>query len=83
MSKAMLARCPLHDYADLAGTFTINSGTGDLTANGGNPDLKPLTSTNYDATVEYYFSPTASITPAPSLPGMGVSDDHDRTPARG
>ena len=31
---------------------------------GGNPDLKPLTSTNYDATVEYYFSPTASITAA-------------------
>ena len=32
--------------------------------NGGNPDLKPLTSTNYDATVEYYFSPTASLTAA-------------------
>ncbi|WP_294239385.1 TonB-dependent receptor [uncultured Sphingomonas sp.] len=31
---------------------------------GGNPDLKPLTSTNYDATVEYYFSPTASLTAA-------------------
>jgi TonB-dependent receptor len=31
---------------------------------GGNPDLQPLTSKNYDATVEYYFSPTASITAA-------------------
>ncbi len=31
---------------------------------GGNPDLQPLTSTNYDATVEYYFSSTASLTGA-------------------
>lgn len=31
---------------------------------GGNPDLQPLTSTNYDASVEYYFSPTASLSAA-------------------
>lgn len=31
---------------------------------GGNPDLQPLTSTNYDATVEYYFSRTASLSAA-------------------
>ncbi len=31
---------------------------------GGNPDLRPLISKNYDATVEYYFSPTASLTAA-------------------
>ncbi len=31
---------------------------------GGNPDLQPLTSKNYDASVEYYFSQTASITAA-------------------
>ncbi|MFE6774466.1 TonB-dependent receptor domain-containing protein, partial [Streptomyces fimicarius] len=31
---------------------------------GGNPDLRPLISNNYDATVEYYFSPTASLTAA-------------------
>jgi TonB-dependent receptor len=32
--------------------------------NGGNPNLVPLTSKNYDATVEYYFSKNASITAA-------------------
>lgn len=31
---------------------------------GGNPDLQPLTSTNYDASIEYYFSSTASLTAA-------------------
>ncbi|KRC80336.1 hypothetical protein ASE13_15225 [Sphingomonas sp. Root241] len=30
----------------------------------GNPDLKPLTSDNYDASLEYYFSRTGSITAA-------------------
>ncbi|MFD1787854.1 TonB-dependent receptor [Sphingomonas floccifaciens] len=31
---------------------------------GGNPDLKPLTSDNYDATFEYYFSKNGSATVA-------------------
>ncbi|MEJ8630501.1 TonB-dependent receptor [Sphingomonas sp. I4] len=39
-------------------------GRPDAFGNGGNPDLQPLTSKNYDATIEYYFSPTASITAA-------------------
>ncbi len=30
--------------------------------NGGNPNLVPLTSKNYDATIEYYFSKNASLT---------------------
>ncbi|HWK34761.1 TonB-dependent receptor domain-containing protein, partial [Sphingomonas sp.] len=30
----------------------------------GNPDLKPLTSDNYDASLEYYFSRTGSLTAA-------------------
>ena len=30
----------------------------------GNPDLRPLTSNNYDASLEYYFSPTGSLTAA-------------------
>jgi iron complex outermembrane receptor protein len=30
----------------------------------GNPDLKPLTSNNYDASLEYYFSRTGSFTAA-------------------
>jgi iron complex outermembrane receptor protein len=32
------------------------------TGGGGNPDLKPIKSTNYDAALEYYFSSTSSIT---------------------
>ncbi|MCC5045007.1 TonB-dependent receptor [Xanthomonas campestris] len=48
-------------YADLAGTFTINSGTGDLTANGGNPDLNPYESTNYDLAAEWYFAPSSML----------------------
>ncbi|TQU71067.1 TonB-dependent receptor, partial [Xanthomonas perforans] len=39
-------------YADLAGSFTVNSGNGNLTASGGNPDLKPYESTNYDLAAE-------------------------------
>lgn len=37
-------------------------GRPDAFGSGGNPNLRPLTSTNYDATAEYYFSRTASIT---------------------
>jgi TonB-dependent receptor len=33
-------------------------------ANGGNPDLNPLKSNNYDASLEYYFSSTGSISAA-------------------
>lgn len=33
-------------------------------ANGGNPNLRPLTSKNYDASLEYYFSRTGSVTAA-------------------
>ena len=33
-------------------------------ANGGNPNLKPLTSNNYDVSLEYYFSRTGSVTAA-------------------
>lgn len=31
-------------------------------ASGGNPDLKPIESTNYDASLEYYFSRSGSVT---------------------
>ncbi|MES3084336.1 TonB-dependent receptor [Sphingomonas faeni] len=34
------------------------------TANGGNPNLTPLTSNNYDASLEYYFSRSGSLTGA-------------------
>jgi TonB-dependent receptor len=39
-------------------------GRPDYTGSGGNPDLVPLRSRNYDATVEYYFSQNASVTAA-------------------
>ncbi|MDH4908915.1 TonB-dependent receptor [Xanthomonas axonopodis pv. ricini] len=48
-------------YADLAGTFTVNSGNGNLTANGGNPDIKPYESTNYDVAAEWYFAPSSML----------------------
>ena len=36
----------------------IDPGTGRRNANGGNIDLQPIFSTNYDASLEYYFSNT-------------------------
>jgi len=33
-----------------------------MTASGGNPDLQPIESTNYDASLEYYFSRSGSAT---------------------
>jgi TonB-dependent receptor len=49
------------DFSQLnPGTAYINpNGTTVLaTASGGNPDLKPFTARNYDASLEYYFSST-------------------------
>lgn len=44
----------------------INYGGGilapsDLTASGGNPDLKPYTSTNYDLGAEWYYAPSGYV----------------------
>lgn len=51
-------------FADL-NSFTYYtpdlSGTGFGTANGGNPDLDPVTSKNYDFSLEYYFGEGNSI----------------------
>ena len=50
------------DFGALAGTVSL---TDPLTAgdkargNGGNPYLQPITSNNYDATVQWYFAPRA------------------------
>jgi iron complex outermembrane receptor protein len=43
------------DYSALAGTVSLD----DLghTGSGGNPHLKPLISTNFDASLEWYFAP--------------------------
>ena len=48
------------DYSSLAGGVSLSppataSGLG--SGSGGNPDLKPIRSTNFDATLEYYFAP--------------------------
>jgi iron complex outermembrane receptor protein len=48
-------------YSDLAGSFNLNSTSGDLTASGGNPDLKPYQSTNYDLAAEWYFAPSSML----------------------
>ena len=49
-------------------TLTIQQGTigGNIsyTGNGGNPDLQPIRSNNYDASLEYYFARTGSVSVA-------------------
>jgi iron complex outermembrane recepter protein len=42
------------DYSALGGSITADDLT--HTGNGGNPNLKPIRSTNLDATLEYYFA---------------------------
>ena len=53
------------DYGQLAGAVSLNAvddvnliGTG----TGGNPNLKPITSNNFDASWEYYFAPGSDVT---------------------
>ncbi|MFK3890530.1 TonB-dependent receptor [Sphingomonas sp. NPDC079357] len=41
---------------------TVTGGAFDASGSGGNPDLVPLTSNNWDATLEWYFAPTGSLT---------------------
>jgi iron complex outermembrane receptor protein len=52
------------DYSALAGAVSLSppavpGGIGSGT--GGNPDLKPITSTNIDATLEWYFAPRSLL----------------------
>jgi len=71
LSKEMVARFALSksmtrpDYSALAGSVSlsppaVSGGTG--SGSGGNPDLKPVRSTNLDATLEYYFAPRSLVT---------------------
>ncbi|WP_010543222.1 TonB-dependent receptor [Sphingomonas elodea] len=46
------------------GSGSGNSGRYAFFGSGGNPDLKPLTSKNYDATLEYYFGKNGAISGA-------------------
>ncbi|HUH30466.1 MAG TPA: TonB-dependent receptor [Rhodanobacter sp.] len=43
------------DYSSLAGYVSLNDLT--LAGSGGNPHLKPLVSTNFDTSLEWYFAP--------------------------
>jgi TonB-dependent receptor len=47
--------------ADLAPRLTLNSSGVQLTAVGGNPDLKPFEAWQYDATLEWYFAPGSAL----------------------
>ena len=47
------------DYTDLAGAVSLNGQNG--TGSGGNPQLKPVRSTNWDASLEWYFAPQALL----------------------
>lgn len=47
------------DYSALGGAITADDIT--LTGNGGNPNLKPIKSTNLDASFEWYFAPRSLL----------------------
>ncbi len=55
------------NFGQLNPAFNITRNTAagaafQATGSGGNPDLVPLTSNNWDATLEWYFAPTGSFT---------------------
>lgn len=47
------------DYSALAGSLSLDDLT--HTGSGGNPQLDPLVSTNFDASIEWYFAPRALL----------------------
>ncbi|PWK81837.1 TonB-dependent receptor [Fulvimonas soli] len=47
------------DYSSLAGFVSLDDLT--HTGSGGNPQLKPLISTNFDASLEWYFAPRGLV----------------------
>ncbi len=56
------------NFDQLATNVTLNPATqvspitGRPSGGSGNPFLRPITSNNYDATIEWYFAPTGSVT---------------------
>jgi len=58
------------DYSALAGSVSLDDLT--HTGSGGNPDLDPIVSTNFDASLEWYFAPRALL--AVSLYAMDMKD---------
>jgi iron complex outermembrane receptor protein len=47
------------DYSALVGAVSLNDSND--TGSSGNPNLKPVRSTNYDATLEWYFAPKSLL----------------------
>jgi iron complex outermembrane receptor protein len=47
------------DYSALAGAVTLNQTA--LSGTSGNPDLKPVRSNNFDASLEWYFAPRSLL----------------------
>jgi len=47
------------DYSAMVGAVSLNDTN--LTGSSGNPDLKPILSTNYDGTLEWYFAPKSLL----------------------
>ena len=65
LSRELVARLAVSrtmsraDYSSLSPAVTLNNL--DHTGTGGNADLKPIRSTNYDATLEWYFAPQSIL----------------------
>ncbi|MBV8666219.1 MAG: TonB-dependent receptor, partial [Burkholderiaceae bacterium] len=65
LSKDLVARAAVSetmsraDYSALSPAVVLNNL--DLTGSGGNSDLKPVRSINYDATLEWYFAPQSIL----------------------
>jgi len=65
LSKDLVARVAASetmsraDYSSLSPAVQLNNL--DLTGSGGNSDLKPIRSINYDATLEWYFAPQSIL----------------------
>ena len=65
LSKNLVARVAVArtmaraDYSALVGAVSLNDSND--TGSGGNPNLKPIRSTNYDATLEWYFAPKSLL----------------------
>jgi iron complex outermembrane receptor protein len=71
LQKDLVARFALSksmtrpDYSALGGAISLSppaTPTGTGSGSGGNPDLKPVRSTNLDATLEWYFAPRSLLT---------------------
>ncbi len=58
------------DFSALAGSVSLDDLT--HTGSGGNPNLDPIVSTNFDASLEWYFAPRALL--AVSLYSMDMKD---------